>query len=109
MPHKNIPPISQNFYIDERRFVYFKLENQKKDNVLTLEQLNRFVVDVTGICKNYYMHFLVDLRCATGVASYNSFKLLSKDIQLSSACSKIAFIANTLPLKVLIYNYRKIH
>ncbi len=109
MPNKNIPHLSQNFYIDERGFLYFKLVNQENCNILTIEKLNKLIVDVTSFCENYYMPFLVDLRYASGVAGYSTFKLLAKDIQLKSVCSKISFIVNSLPLKILIYNYIKIH
>jgi len=109
MPNKNIPHLGQNCYIDERGFLYFKLVNQENCNLLTIEQLNKLIVDVSSICENSYMPFLVDLRYATGVASYSTFKLLAKDIQLKSVCSKIAFIVNSLPLKILIHNYIKIN
>ena len=109
MPNKNISHLGQNCYIDERGFLYFKLVNQDNCNLLTVQQLNELIVAVSSICENSYMPFLVDLRYATGVASYSTFKLLAKDIQLKSVCSKIAFIVNSLPLKILIHNYIKMH
>ena len=109
MPNKNISHLGQNCYIDERGFLYFKLVNQENCNLLTIEQLNKLIVAVSGICENSYMPFLVDLRYATGVASCSSFKLLAKDLQLKLVCSKIAFIVNSFPLKVLIHNYIKLH
>lgn len=109
MPNKNIPHLSQNFYIDERGFLYFKLVNHENCNLLTIEQLNKYIIAASGICENNYMPFLVDLRYATGVASYSTFKLLGKDIQLKSVCSKMALIVNSLPLKILMHNYIKVN
>ncbi len=109
MPNTNITYSSKNSYIDERGFLYFKVITQENANLLTIGKLNRYIITVSKICENNYLPFLVDLRDVSGTVKNNTLKLLAKDIHLKSVCSKMAFIVNSLPIKILIINYIKMH
>lgn len=109
MPTSNNSLNTKNCYIDERGFLYFKLLNQENYSLLTIDQLNKHLDVVSSICENNYLPFLVDLRDVIGVAKNGTLKLLAKDILLKSVCSKIVFIVNSLPKKILINNHVKMY
>ena len=105
---KTIKP-GKAYYIDKRGFLYLKIVNQKRCKDFKTEQLKIYINLATTIAKENHIPILIDSRDVTGVISSSTFSLLAKDSKLKACFSKIAFVANSLPIKLMIHNYIRIY
>ncbi len=97
------------FYKDPRGFLYFKIENEENFTDFNAELFNRYIYVAAKIIKDTPTPLLIDLRNVTGVPSSSTFSLLAKNFKLNTNFTKISFIVNELPIKLLIHNYIRIY
>ena len=102
---------NQTFHIDEYGILHLKLYGESKYNLLTVKKLNTYISTISNICDKSATSILIDLRNVLGVISIDSscYWLLAEDLRLKSVCSKIAFITNSLSLKLKIDKYNSIY
>ena len=102
---------TETFHIDSRGFLYLKFYRENNYNLLTVQLLNKYLKVISNICEKTTSCILVDLRGVFGIVSVEKpcLMLLAKDIRLETVCKKIAFVTNSLPLRLKINNYITMH
>ena len=97
------------FCIDKHGYLYFKIANKKDCKNFKSEQLYKFINLATTTAREKPKPLLIDLRNVHGVLSSSTFCILAKDIKFNESFTKIAFIAGSLSIKIMILNYIRIY